>query len=45
MPTEDGPSADDDAVEVEIEGIGTLETDVIQGAFDGEIGHDFMPDL
>jgi 2-keto-4-pentenoate hydratase/2-oxohepta-3-ene-1,7-dioic acid hydratase in catechol pathway len=40
-----GPLNDGDYVEVEVEGVGTLQHDVIAGEFDGEIEHDFMPDL
>lgn len=40
-----GPVNDDDTIEVEIDGIGTLVHDVVAGEFAGEIEHDFMPDL
>lgn len=40
-----GPLSGGDRVEVEIDGVGTLEHDVIAGEFDGDIEHDFMPDL
>ena len=40
-----GPLSDGDDVEVEIEGIGTLSHQVDAAEFDGEITHDFMPNL
>lgn len=40
-----GPLSGGDRVEVEIDGVGTLEHDVIAGEFDEDIEHDFMPDL
>jgi 2-keto-4-pentenoate hydratase/2-oxohepta-3-ene-1,7-dioic acid hydratase in catechol pathway len=40
-----GPLSDGDAVEVSIEGVGTLKHDVIAGTFEGDIDHDFMPGL
>lgn len=40
-----GPLNDGNHVEVEIEGIGTLTHDVIAGEYQGEVDHDFMPDL
>ena len=39
-----GPISEEDAVEVEIEGIGTLRNEFIGGTFEGPIEHDFMPD-
>ena len=40
-----GPLSDDDTVEVEIEGVGTLEHDVVASEFEGEVDHDFVPGL
>jgi len=40
-----GPLQGGGHVEVEIEGVGILAHDVIAGAFQGEIEHDFMPNL
>lgn len=40
-----GPLSDGDSVEVTIEGVGTLSHSVVAGTFEGEIEHDFMPDL
>lgn len=40
-----GPLEDGDHVEIEIEGIGTLEHDVEAGQFTGSTEHDFVPDL
>jgi 2-keto-4-pentenoate hydratase/2-oxohepta-3-ene-1,7-dioic acid hydratase in catechol pathway len=40
-----GPLSDGDSVAVEIEGIGTLEHDVVAGEFSGDVEHDFMPNL
>lgn len=40
-----GPLQDGDNVEIEIEGVGTLEHDVNATEFDGDITHDFMPNL
>ena len=40
-----GPLSDGDSVEVTIEGVGTLCHEVVAGTFEGEIEHDFMPDL
>jgi 2-keto-4-pentenoate hydratase/2-oxohepta-3-ene-1,7-dioic acid hydratase in catechol pathway len=40
-----GPLSDGDVVEVEIEGIGTLEHDVTASDFTGTVDHDFMPDF
>lgn len=39
-----GPLSSGDAVEIEIEGVGTLEHDVVVGEFSGEVDQDFMPD-
>ena len=38
------PLSDGDTVEVEIEGIGVLEHDVVASEFEGTVEHDFMPD-
>jgi 2-keto-4-pentenoate hydratase/2-oxohepta-3-ene-1,7-dioic acid hydratase in catechol pathway len=38
-----GPLSNDDIVEVEIEGIGTLMNEVIADDFEGEVYQDFMP--
>lgn len=40
-----GPLTDGDHVEIEVEGIGILEHDVVAGEFGDDIAHDFMPDL
>lgn len=40
-----GPLNDGDDIEVEIEGVGTLSHDVVAGEYQGEVDHDFMPDL
>lgn len=40
-----GPLTDGDVVEVEIEGVGTLEHDVSASEFTGKVEHDFMPNL
>lgn len=38
-----GPLSDGDVVEVEIEGVGTLQHEVVAGEFTGSVDHDFMP--
>jgi len=40
-----GPLSGGDVVEVEIEGVGTLEHGVEAGEFTGRVEHDFMPEL
>lgn len=40
-----GPLQDGDAVEIEIEGVGTLSHTVSAGEFAGEVSQDFMPSL
>lgn len=40
-----GPMEDGDSIAVDIEGVGTLEHSVSAVEFEGEVAHDFMPNL